>query len=182
MTDGHERVVLVDASAFITLAAIDRVELLRRIGGTAVMPTAVRDEIIDGPAVGALERGRESGWLDIRDATESVFVEVAREQLGREGSAEQLTGDVATLAHALDADDPVAVTDDQPLRKTCKALSIPVSGSIDVVIAAVERGYLDSDEAKEALVAMDEVGARLSARLLRKAERLIDEAAEGRAE
>lgn len=46
-----------------------------------------------------------------------------------------------------------------------------------MVIAAVERSDLDPLEAKDALVAMDEVGARLSARLLRNAERLIDETA-----
>lgn len=112
----------------------------------------------------------------------SENVGVATEQLGRDLSADSLAGDVASLAHALGADDPVVVTDDKPLRKTCKALGVPVSGSMGVVIAAVERGDLDPNEAKDALVSMDEVGARLSARLLRKAERLIDEAAERREE
>jgi predicted nucleic acid-binding protein len=89
-------------------------------------------------------------------------------------------GDVALLAWALKAEDEiVVVTDDKPLRKACKALGILISGSLGVVIAAVERGDLAPEEAKGALVAMDEVGARLSARLLRRAERRIDEAAEG---
>ena len=176
----REPVVLVDASAFITLAAIRRSELLTGIDGLIVMPAAVRDEIVEGPAVGAVERSQESGWLEMPDGTDDEFVEVAREQLGREDAPGELTGDVALLAHALESDESVVVTDDKPLRKTCKALGVPISGSIGVVIAAVERGDLVPEEAKDALVAMDEVGSRLSARLLRKAERLIEEAAEER--
>lgn len=173
------RRVLVDASAFITLAEIGHAELLDGVEGDISMPIAVRDEVVSGPAVGALDRAAgDSGWLEIvRDPTASD-VEVAVEQLGRDDSDEPLAGDIALLAHATAADDPIIVTDDKPLRKTCKALGISISGSIGVVISAVEHGDLDPEEAKDALVAMDEVGARLSARLLRKAERLIDEAAE----
>ena len=105
-------------------------------------------------------------------------VEVATARLSHDDSTESIAGDVALFAQALVADDPILVTDDKPLRKTCKALGVPISGSIGVVIGAVERGDLEPEVAKDALVSMDEVGARLSARLLRKAERLIDEAAE----
>lgn len=103
----------------------------------------------------------------------------AAAHLGVEDPGENWHGDVALLADALKTEgEVVVITDDKPLRKTCKALGVPVSGSLGVVIAAVERGDLDPEEAKDALVAMDEVGARLSARLLRRAERVIDEAAE----
>lgn len=177
------RETFVDASAFITLAEIGRVELLQRVEGDVVMPAAVREEIVDGPAVSALERAvDDSRWLRVAGDPAPENVAVATEQLGHDDSVESLAGDTALLAHALVADEPLVVTDDKPLRKTCKALSVPVSDSIGVVIAAVDRGDLEPDEAKDALVAMDEVGARLSARLLRKAERLIGETAENRAE
>ena len=73
-------------------------------------------------------------------------------------------------------DSPVVVTDDKPLREACKALSIPVSGSIGVLVRAVERGDVEAGEAKDTLYAMDEVGARLSASLVKRAEKLIDDA------
>lgn len=85
---------------------------------------------------------------------------------------------MALLALGLTMGGPMVVTDDKPLQKTCKALGVPLSGSIGVVVAAVERDAIEPAEAKRLLIAMDEVGARLSARLLRKAERLIDEAAD----
>ena len=173
------RRVLVDVSAFITLAEIGHVGLLRGIDGQIEIPAVVQGEIVDGPAAGALERGtsQDPRWIRTCSDPDQKDVAFASEQLGMEAVGERTHGDVALLAHAIGVDDPVVVTDDNPLRKTCKALGIPLSGSIGVVIAAVERGDLDPEAAKAALVAMDEVGARLSARLLRRAERLIDAAA-----
>lgn len=58
----------------------------------------------------------------------------------------------------------------------CTALGVEVSGSIGVLVVSVENGELTANEAKEALAAMDEVGARPTASLLRRAEASIDEA------
>lgn len=181
--------LLVDASVFITLAEIDRVDLLATLEGSPMVPSEVADEIREEPASSALVEAFNSGWLRSgsvkvgmgmdRTGEWAKPVKKAATHLGIEDLDDNGHGDVALLAVALKTDQEVVViTDDKPLRKTCKALGIPVSGSIGVVIAAVERGDLDPEEAKDALVTMDEVGARLSARLLRRAERLIDEAAE----
>ena len=172
------RRAFVDAGAFATLAEIGRAELLRGIDGRIEMPAVVQVEVADGAAAGALERAIAGGtrWiLTPRDPPEAD-VERAAEHLGRDESASAFEGDVELLAPALSADDPVVITDDRPLRRTCKALGVPVSGSIGVVLAAVERGAVGTEEAKEALVAMDEVGPRLSARTYRRAEGLVDEA------
>lgn len=183
------RRLLVDASVFITVAEIDHIDLLASFEGTPTVSSGVADEVQTEPAASALEDAADEGWLHSGSSeTETApdrtdeWTKSARKaasHLGMEEPGENWHGDVALLARALEADEVVVVTDDKSLRKTCKALGIPVSGSLGVVIAAVERGDLAPEEAKEALVAMDEVGARLSARLLRRAERLIDQASEG---
>jgi len=89
-----------------------------------------------------------------------------------------VNGDVALLTGARLADECIVITDDKPLRKACKSISIPVSGTIGVLVRAVETGDIDPDAAKETLYAMDEVGARLSASLVKRAERLIDDASD----
>ncbi|MFC7142079.1 DUF3368 domain-containing protein [Halosimplex aquaticum] len=170
-----ERLILVDVSVFITLAAVDAVELLSGLAGRLVIPERVVAELVDDRSQAALSTARKEGFVDVERA--ETELESARTHLG---SSSDDTGDVGLLAHALTADGSVvAVTDDKPLRQTCKALSIPVSGSIGVLVRAVDRDAIDAREAKETLYAMDEVGARLSASLVRRAERLIDEAEAG---
>lgn len=183
------RRVYVDASSLITLASIGQEHLLRDLGEQVWVPEAVINEVQRGVAAEAVEGALEDWMKSI--AVES-HVEMRNEfEAARQRAASHLDvdldgdagrGDLALLTlgvhFGLVLDDTVViVTDDKPLRKTCRALGIPVSGSIGVLIAAVERGDLDPEGAKDALVAMDEVGARLSARLLRRAERLIDQAA-----
>lgn len=166
--------LLVDASVFITLAEIEALDLLDELEGDVVLPKLVADEIQDEPARTALEEARGS-WISVEKADEKSAKEGMR-KLGREGRPR---GDAALIALSSMYDEVVVVTDDKPLRNTCKALGVSLSGSVGVVVASVEEDNLDADEAKDLLVAMDEVGARFSARLLRKAERLIDKKAGG---
>lgn len=180
------RRILVDASVLITLSEIGKLGLLDRPNTEVTLLQTIGGEVVEDPASSRLEEAIDAGWIRRRTVTPggSTPPELyqAAEHLGRD-EPHEITGDVALLAEAIRSEDTVvAVTDDKPLRKACKALGVPLSGSIGVIIAAVERGDLDPDAAKDALLAMDEVGARLSARLVRKAEKLIDQAAERREE
>lgn len=176
--------LLIDASVFITLSEIGRAQLLETLDGEPVVPFPVASEISDDPGAKWLSAGEQSGWIRILDQIPMAEATEAAVHLGNDEPSvdEELDGDTALLAVALSESDAIVITDDKPLRKACKALGVPISGSIGVVIASVERGALEPDEAKDALVAMDEAGARLSASLLRRAERLIDDAAGGRKE
>jgi len=186
------RTLLVDASVFITLTKVDSIDALLTEAGEIVVPKPVENEITSEPAATALASALENEKLETWDVAFGPL-DTAANHLGKELSDEELDGyghtaiegDVGLLALALQRNDPdfemvspIVVTDDKPLRQTCKALSIPVSGSIGVLIRAVERGEIEPAEAKGKLYAMDEVGARLSASLIRRAERLIDEAVE----
>ena len=184
---GHEgSVLLVDASVCITLADVGAFDLLDGLRGDVVVPGAVCDEVTDNPARDELDTAIEDGWIAVEDPD----VDAARRAAAHLGVEDSLaagesdtaaaSGDVALLAAVMERDRAVVVSDDRPLRETCKALSIPVSGSPGVVTRAVERGELDAEDARGLLYAMDEVGARLSATLVRRAERLIDAAVEAR--
>lgn len=191
MSSGGDRTLLVDASAFITLAGVGRIPALLGAEGDIVVPEPVANEITNDPAASALSSALDHGTIETWDVGLAP-VRIAADHLGKDLTEDDLTGrgrakvegDIGLLALALERDgstfaldSPVVVTDDKPLRRTCKALSVPVSGSIGVLVRAVERGDLAPDDAKDGLLAMDEVGARLSASLLRRAETLIDDAA-----
>ena len=175
--NGAERTLLVDASVLITLAEIDQFALLATLGGNVAVPATVDAEVVAEPAASRLDWAIEKGWIRRLDVLQREELERAASHLGHPLDGE-LSGDTALLTRALVVPNPVVVTDDKPLRKTCKALSIPVSGSIGVLVRTVELGALDEREAKDALYAMDEVSARLSVSLVRRAERLIEEAVE----
>lgn len=176
------RRLLIDASVWLSLAAVGRTDLLRQFDGTVVVSEAVAAEITSDPAAKRLADARDDGWVASASAEDSLAEEQvahAARLLG-ESRESDLLGDIALLALALQDDtERVVVTDDQPLRRACRARSVPVSGSIGVLVVAVERGALDAGAAVETLTAMDSVGARFSASLLRRAERLIEDAADG---
>lgn len=173
----RERTLLVDASVFITLAEVGHVGLLRELAGNVVVPAAVYDEITDEPAASRLEAAGLDGWLRSH-RPDSDFLEQAATHVIRFGSNADESGDVSLLATAFAYGDPVVVvTDDKPLRKICKALGIEVSGSIGVLVVSVETAELTAEDAKEVLYAVDAVGARLSASLVKRAEQMIDEVA-----
>lgn len=179
MSDEATEQLFVDASVFITLAEIDHAELLDALDGEVVVPRTVADEISDEPAASHLDAAIGE-WIRAADSVAVADTENVRHAASHldanVGDDLNFEGDVALLAFGTTAENPVVVTDDKPLRKACKALGVSLSGSLGVLVAAVEQGSLGADDAKDALVAMDEVGARLSARLLRRAENLIDQA------
>jgi len=188
------RQLLVDASAFITLAEIDALDGLGALDGTVVVPSAVRREVSDDPAKTQLDRLLAAGtitevdWFEWAEKREGIGEWGAMAAyLGNEPDAvvdtiddqQALTdGDVALLCLAQHMDDVLLLTDDKPLRKVCKSQSIPISGSIAVLVQSVENGRYTAAKAEEKLYAMDEVGARLSASLVKRAEQLIDDAAD----
>lgn len=188
-----ERTVLVDASVFITLARLDEIPALTNVRGQLIIPKPVEREITSDVAVRALSARVDTDEIKVVDAGLAPLGSAAA-HLGRELAKDdvmghnhsEVEGDIALLGLALqqvesnDGNDepPLVVTDNKPLRNTCKALSIPVAGSIGILVRAVERGDINPEEAKLSLEAMDGVGARMSASLYREARRLIEDAGE----
>ncbi len=172
-----DRTLLIDADVFITFAESGATDLLRTMAGALWMPVPVDQEIVGRPAATVLERAVDAGWLQIAAPPPDQYVQYAAMHLGRDVDRVTYNGDILLLAHALAASNAVVVTDDRPLRKCCRTLSIPVAGSLAVLIRAAERGDTDPARATAILLSMDEVGPRLSASVLRRAEQLIAETA-----
>lgn len=185
MTD--QRTILTDASVVVRLSEVGELSLLRVIDGRVIVPEAVDREVRDDPGVSRLSTAVTNGWINIADLPPLTELRDAANHLGAEHTARlpetadendvRVEGDTALLAHALSARQEVVVaSDDKPLRETCQALSIPVTGSIGILVRAVELGSIDTETAVDRLYAMDEVGERLSASLIRRGERLIEAA------
>lgn len=186
------RTFLTDASVVVRLSSVGELSLLRAIDGEIVVPRAVESEVVGDPGAVQLSAAVDDGWITVTDHPPTEALSRAADHLGADDSrslrerpveapAERpvVEGDTALLAHALSArQTAVVVSDDKPLRETCKALSVAVSGSIGVLVRAVEVDAVDRQTAIDRLYAMDEVGERLSASLIRRGEQLIEEASD----
>jgi hypothetical protein len=133
-------IVVADASPLIALARIGRLELLRALFGTLVLPNAVWREVT--------EAGRDKAgaatvlladWIGRRDVSDQGLVALLRQDLGA-GEAEAIA-----LAREVSAD--LVLLDERLGRAAAKRLGLRVTGLVGVLIEARERGLLADAEA-----------------------------------
>jgi len=101
-----------------------------------VIPRAVATEInagpADDPAVGFLAR---PSWLSVVDLNPALSP-LATWRLGQ--------GETEVLEYARRNPGTIAVLDDKAARRTAKALKVPVTGTLGVLLAAARDGLLPS--------------------------------------
>ena len=125
---------VVNASPLIIVGKIDQLHVLRELAETLVVPTAVAHEIASGP-----ESDPARQWLagpgneHIRDARELAPI-VANWDLGR--------GEGEVLSWAFRRPGFEAILDDLAARKCAAALSIPVRGTLGILLLAKREGHL----------------------------------------
>jgi len=140
--------IYMDATTLIALGTIGELALLESFDGTPVVVLpSIRDEVTTEPAETNLERLCERDSIGTTVPDLELDDERAKDVLGEP----DMNGDVrrfaAVLAH-LEADDRVAiVSDDRRLRTVADGLGATVTGTIGVIVSAVEAG-LSEDDAK----------------------------------
>lgn len=167
----------VDATTLISLGTIGELDVLSAMTAEPAVLPATLEEVTTEPARTAVQRAIERELL-VEVSTPDPG---ARRQAATVLGDQEETADVALLAGiiaALDRDDPVAlVSDDRRLRNTARGLGATVTGTLGMVVRAVEE-ELDPDEAKGVVRRLDQHGLHMTARLRTRANERIDEAAE----
>jgi hypothetical protein len=148
---------VVNASPLISLAKIGRLDLLRAADRDVLIPAAVAEEILAGPAGDPALVA-----LTARDLPDPVpmasRVEVVEWGLG--------AGETAVLSLALDRG-ATAVIDDREARGAARSLGVPLIGTLGVVIRARREGRIPA--AASVIADLRRVGLRLDDALLRQA-------------
>ena len=161
--------VYVDATTLISLGSIGELGLLTNFDGEPVVLPAVRDEVTTEPARTNVERLVERGELDTGDSTYKEHIEKAIEVL-EEGEE---NGDVQVVAAVLGREEAGVVSDDRRVRTVCDGLGATVTGTVGVVVRAVEEG-MSEEQAKEVVHRVDEHGLHMTAELRETAYNLIE--------
>ena len=165
--------ICVDATTLIGLGTIGELELLTVFDGDLVIPPAVYAEVTTEPARTALSRFRETHGIERQLPTDERSLEEAGRVLGDDTE----TGDVQLVAAVLagTAGSVAVVSDDRRVRTTARSLGAPVTGTIGVIVRAVDDG-LSADEGKQLIRRLDRHGLHLTGELRDTAFELIEAA------
>ena len=92
-------------------------------------------------------------------------------------------GDVAIVASVLRASDLEGrdigvVSDDQRVRTVARGLGATVTGTVGVIVRAVEERGVTAEEGKDLIRRVDSRGLHMTGKLREKAYELVEEAAE----
>jgi len=116
---------VVNASPLIFLAKIDALPLLQQLAGEVLVPFSVRDEVLATTRKPRLTIELPD-WLSLREDL-PLLPEIAGWDLG--------AGESQVLAHAL-ASGSEAVLDDFEARQCARALGVPTTGTLGVILRA----------------------------------------------
>ncbi|MBK8267301.1 MAG: DUF3368 domain-containing protein [Planctomycetes bacterium] len=129
------RDLICDTSVLQYLHQLRLLEILRKLGGRVLVPSAVNDEIqvglrnrVDLPNLAAI------GWVEIRKCVIAAHQVAA--QLG--------TGEAAVLSLASECHGSIVVLDDAPARRMAAALGLPFTGTLGLLIDAKKIGAIAS--------------------------------------
>jgi predicted nucleic acid-binding protein len=169
--------IYIDASTSIALGTVGEIDLLSSFDGEIVVLPVITDEVTTEPAATSLDQFVERNDIQRRSLATDPNIEQAQSVLGES----EPNGDVHlvanVLAHTAVNESVAVVSDDRRVRTVARGLDTTVTGTIGVVVRAVEEGY-PSDEAKTLIRRIDDNGLHMTGELCEKADTLIDEAAE----
>jgi predicted nucleic acid-binding protein len=128
-------IVVSDTSPILSLALIGRLDLLREIYGSIVIPEAVRQELMVTERSGAQEVS-QAAWIITRPIDLDVVLKLLQREVDR-GEAEAIG-----LAVQLNAD--VLLIDERQARRLAQYLELNIVGLLDVLQEAKQRQLITS--------------------------------------
>jgi hypothetical protein len=125
--------VILNSTPLVALWVLDRFELLRDLFGTIVIPSAVHTEFLATETESRLPKLADSPWIEIESVqsqrTVRTFVGLDR-------------GEAEVLALAIERSARLVVIDERRGRRFADRLSIPLTGTLGLLLLAKERSLL----------------------------------------
>lgn len=177
-----KRRILADATVLIALGQIGEIDLLTCVDGQINIVPKVESEVTTEPANTNLENFLDRhefpnvAWVNDKGTKESKYKE-AKQILGEN----EVNGDVQILTAILvdEIHDKFGViSDDQRVRTVARGLGANVTGTVGVIVRAVEDRDMTAEEGKDLVRRVDSHGLHMTGELREKAYELVEEAAE----
>lgn len=149
---------ILNASPLIVLARIGQEELIQTLADQVIIPRAVATEVEAGPAQDKARQILAAGQFAIVDSPPPL-PELLSWDLG--------SGETAVLSLAVADRKWTAILDDAAARKCARSFSIPVKGTLAIVLMAKRRGLISS--ATGVIQHLVDEGFRIDDRIVREA-------------
>lgn len=158
-------IVVSDASPLIALATINRLEILRSLYSTIIIPQAVYEEVaITGSGRPGSTEILNADWIEVKSASN-----VSKYQTLSLGD-----GETEAIALTLELKADLLILDEVKARREAKALGITFVGILGILIEAKSKQVID--KVKPILESLrDDAGFRISDALF---ERVLNSASE----
>lgn len=128
-------IVVSDASPIISLAAVGRLDLLRSLYATLIVPSGVYHEVVEeGAGQPGAEQVRQSGWIETRQVSDAAAVAALLGRLHR-GEAESVV-----LAREIGAD--LLLVDEKRARTEAERAGLHCAGILGSLVAAKAAGII----------------------------------------
>jgi predicted nucleic acid-binding protein len=156
---------VVDASPLIFLAEGERLDLLRTVAESVVVPATVADEIQRRGSKDVTARAlEETKWLRVKQPPD-IPPSIQAWDLG--------PGESAVLAMAHSEPTREVIIDDLAGRRCAESFDIPVRGTLGVVLLAKQQGRIP--KARPVVEQLRGAGMYLSDEVVEEALALVDE-------
>lgn len=149
---------VLNASPLIVLARIGLEDTLLSLADQVVVPRPVAEEIQAGPEQDPAQQALAAGRFTVVD-TPPPPPELLAWDLGR--------GETAVLSLAISEKTWTAILDDAAARRCAQAFSVPVKGTLALVLLAKQSGIIPS--AATVIQALVTTGFRLDDEMIREA-------------
>ena len=149
--------IVVNATPLITLARIDRLDLLSVLFDDVIMPKQVFGEIVvPGASKPGADLLAQATWLHVMPTPAMSAVDPLLTGLD--------AGEVAVLLLALKINPDWVAIDERQARRVAFAMGLPVKGTLGILLAAAMAGLLTEQEVLTDLQRLLSVGIRISPR------------------
>jgi len=157
--------VVVNNTPLVGLWLLDRLDLLRLLYGSVLIPREVRNEFLAADSSARRQKLEKASWIAVRT------VSGERRVLSYTGLDR---GEAEVLALAEEVDASLVILDERKGRKYAQRMGFSLTGTLGVLLVAKERGHLASLE--QALATLASQGFHLHPALVQEALRLANEA------
>jgi len=127
-------IVVCDTSPITNLAAVGRLELLKKLFGVVLITESVRDELQADGGVYPGSNVASLDWVEVRTASNRTMVDQLRKTIH--------FGEAESIVLALECKADLVLLDDADGRSAAQQCGLTVMGTLGVLIRAKRMGFI----------------------------------------